>query len=697
MEPDKIPAKQAFPLAAPEKESATAVFYASRGQQLLLVGLWLIAFFWVQWASTLPLTIIMLILSFNLVNHAAVIMGLFLPTVVIPSIVYLSDKKLLIDSHGISFPANMAYTRLGRQFVTWNKISYLLLEKVREEPLDNSVLQIFAGSHCFEIDLKRLTPQNKKALINALNTHALKAVSYCDPGLTVLQEMVEQDRITGTRLTSKPAQIAERTREEVLLADKQLVLKYSTPCQKIALAACFLAFPLWGVIGCLGTLMLLLACMVYPIIITFAAPTKMVLTIVYLLLCPVFFVAGVAATASFFDTAITVGEAGISFPLFMAPFLRFRRDRTWSEIKRFKYSKPEGHGRDPGIIFACMGSGLRAEINLKYLTPVEIEGLLLAINIWGQHIEKDLEIKLLQEKLSNKQLGVGEITYTKMWEDEMNRRYASTSFVPLQVGATLQNGKLKVIKQLAFGGMSAIYLCQIQQTDLVVLKEFVVPDYDSELQNKARQMFEREAMILMKLSHPRLARVQDYFVEAGRTYLLLDYIPGTDLRQIVLQKGKQPEQKVLDWAKQIAEILEYLHTQQPPVIHRDLTPDNILLTADEQIMLIDFGAANEFVGTATGTLVGKESFIAPEQFRGDTEPQSDIYSLGATLYYLLTAEEPQPLSQSFPKSRNPYVSIWMNDFVAECTAFESDQRIPSAVALRKRLSSYRPDLVVQTG
>jgi serine/threonine-protein kinase len=154
-----------------------------------------------------------------------------------------------------------------------------------------------------------------------------------------------------------------------------------------------------------------------------------------------------------------------------------------------------------------------------------------------------------------------------------------------------------------------------------------------------------------------------------------------------MQNGKQSEDLVLSWARQLIDILIYLHGQNPPVLHRDLTPDNIMLTPDQQITLIDFGAANEFVGTATGTLVGKESFIAPEQFRGETVPQSDIYSLGATMHYLLTGEEPQPLSQSVPQQSNPQVSEWLSSIVAKCTDFDAENRFSSAADLAQILSA----------
>src|SRR5690606_21682536 len=123
--------------------------------------------------------------------------------------------------------------------------------------------------------------------------------------------------------------------------------------------------------------------------------------------------------------------------------------------------------------------------------------------------------------------------------------------------------------------------------------------------SKAEELFEREAKFLISLSHEQIAKVHDHFKEDGRSYLLMDYIRGQDLRQLVKQNGKQDSLTVMKWGEQIAQILSYLHSQEPPVVHRDLTPDNLVLSSDNKVFLIDFGAANEFVGTATGTLVGK--------------------------------------------------------------------------------------------
>ncbi|CAN5294750.1 hypothetical protein BH11CYA1_BH11CYA1_31290 [soil metagenome] len=285
------------------------------------------------------------------------------------------------------------------------------------------------------------------------------------------------------------------------------------------------------------------------------------------------------------------------------------------------------------------------------------------------------------------------LSHTELWEDELKRRFRAAAFMPLEPGVIMRNGSLTVLRQLALGGLSAVYLGQLDNNSLVVLKESVVPDDAKlELKDKAREMFAREANLLMKLQHPNVVPVLDYFVENSRSYLLLDYISGQDLRQYIKQSGRAREGLVLQWAQQIANIIEYLHKQEPPVIHRDLTPDNLVLRHDGTIVAIDFGAANEFIGNATGTFVGKQSYIAPEQFRGKACLQSDIYAFGGTLYYLLTGEDPEALSQSEPGEKVE-ISSQLNDLVKSCTELEVETRISSAAEIIAALQSITQEKV----
>src|SRR5208282_5715590 len=128
-------------------------------------------------------------------------------------------------------------------------------------------------------------------------------------------------------------------------------------------------------------------------------------------------------------------------------------------------------------------------------------------------------------------------------------------------------------------------------------------------------------------------------------------------------------------------IMKHLHELDPPIIHRDLTPDNLVMRDDGNIVLIDFGAANEFISKGTGTFVGKQSFIAPEQFRGKAVLQSDIYAFGCTLFYLLTGQEPEALDCSSPRRLDDKISLELDEAVQCCTQLEADDRYQSAAQL----------------
>lgn len=578
-------------------------------------------------------------------------------------LISVGESGIRFNETGFILPNYLAPFFGFRQRFQWAEVQRITMREL--SIATGQVLLTLHNGKEMTIDLALAQPKDRSLLFIAFERFANDI--DCDERIGFLK--------TAPQTATEGTTASTRSLQQTLNEDKQLTLRYSTKLRLLFLATSISLFPIWGILATFGTMAL-------PFILFSSLGSAGWL----LLVCPFILAGGVTALAASFDTDLTVGEAGICFPLYMAPLLKFRRDQAWKKLKRIRF-RSRGDNHEQGTLQFFFENNT-VSISLKELTSADREKLLLALNIWAQNVEQDIEIKVLQESMNNEKLGLSGPSYTKMWEDEMNRRFTSTGFVPLQEGHSLKNGALMLVKAIAYGGLSAVYLVQERNTNLRLLKEFVVPDANAELQSKARELFERESKILMKLSHPCLAQVYDCFVEDGRTYLLLEYIPGSDLRQIVTQNGPIEEDTVRQWAGQLVKILAYLHHQQPPVIHRDLTPDNILLTAEDQIKLIDFGAANEFVGTATGTLVGKQSFISPEQFRGDTIPQSDIYSFGATLYYLLTGSEPTPLTQSFPKTIASHVSNEMNQLVADCTAFAPEERLSSLDEISSRLQGY---------
>lgn len=204
----------------------------------------------------------------------------------------------------------------------------------------------------------------------------------------------------------------------------------------------------------------------------------------------------------------------------------------------------------------------------------------------------------------------------------------------LNPGAVLQ-GRYQIVRLLGQGGMGAVYLTYDLRlgSRLVVVKEN---------QGGDPSQFQFEANILAALAHPNLPRVGDHFVEpSGAQYLVMDYVQGQDLDAIVQQRGAIPEREALVWMRQILGAVEYLHANR--IIHRDIKPQNIIITPQNQAVLVDFGVAKQLVTgrpTLSGARAATPGFSAPEQYRGGTDQRSDVYSLCATLYTLLTARVP---------------------------------------------------------
>ncbi len=397
------------------------------------------------------------------------------------------------------------------------------------------------------------------------------------------------------------------------------------------------------------------------------------------------------------DDQIHFTNDGVVFPLFMSPFMRFRRQRLWSEIAQVYIDGTDGVDTIYGDIVILFRSGEKLRLDMAGFVDVGMNGIqhgdlekfLLATELLCQGAEIAPEIRRLRDHLGIETREVGQISYTEVWERELSNRFHATVFVPLEPGASLQNGRLKVIRQLAFGGLAAVYLVQQNGRELIILKEALIPaSKDEALKAKALELFAREARYLAKLEHPRIARVLDHFVEDGRNYLLLERVAGSNLRQVINQRGPQPESIVLSWCREVAEILVYLHEQEPAIVHRDLTPENLILSDSDLIHLIDFGAANEFLGTVTGTVVGKHAFISPEQFRGKAAPTSDIYSFGCTMHYLLTANNPVAMSIQSPRAIRKDISEETDRLVQSCTAQDSSQRPQSAKILLSMIEKY---------
>ena len=205
---------------------------------------------------------------------------------------------------------------------------------------------------------------------------------------------------------------------------------------------------------------------------------------------------------------------------------------------------------------------------------------------------------------------------------------------------TVLNNRYRLIKVLGCGGMGAVYLAE----DLRLYGRNVAVKENFDTSSEGQKQFEVETKILATLSHPNLPRVIDYFVSGGKQYVVMDYIPGEDLQSIIERNGPQKLDEALKWFWQVCDAVEYLHSQSPPVIHRDIKPGNIKIQHDGKAFLVDFGIA-KFYRPGQKTVAGAQAvtpgFSPIEQYgKGITDQRSDIYSLAATLYFALTGIAP---------------------------------------------------------
>jgi len=287
-------------------------------------------------------------------------------------------------------------------------------------------------------------------------------------------------------------------------------------------------------------------------------------------------------------------------------------------------------------------------------------------------------------------------SYTELWLSSLDPAPDRLRNDALQGDTVLCGGRYTIIDEIGSGGQGVAYrarMSKVTQDDgssdqIVVLKEFILPAHGGPtVKQRSLDSIEREANLLKQIAHPQIVRFLDFFVEDERAYLVLQHIEGQSLRRLVERDGRLPETTVIKITSQLCDILHHLHSQSPPVVHRDFTPENVMIGPDGAAKLIDFNVAQQLQSTATKTVVGKHCYIPPEQFRGKATPQSDIYALGATIYFMLTGEDPEPISSSHPKQMNPAVTDTLDALVARATATETSERFADIQSLRTELHS----------
>ncbi len=263
----------------------------------------------------------------------------------------------------------------------------------------------------------------------------------------------------------------------------------------------------------------------------------------------------------------------------------------------------------------------------------------------------------------------------------------------LEIGSVI-DGKYKILNVVGKGGMSVVYLAMNERAN----KQWAI----KEVRKDGMQSFEvvkqnlvAETDLLKKLNHPHLPSIIDV-IDCDDTFLIvMDYIEGNPLSKALETSGAQNQDDVIEWAKQLCDVLGYLHSRKPPIIYRDMKPSNVMLKPDGNVMLIDFGTAREFKSTSVAdtTCLGTQGYAAPEQFggHGQTDARTDIYCLGATVYHLVTGHNPAtPPYEMYPiRQWNPMLSSGLEEIILKCTQRNPEDRYQSCAELLYALDHYK--------
>ncbi len=264
-----------------------------------------------------------------------------------------------------------------------------------------------------------------------------------------------------------------------------------------------------------------------------------------------------------------------------------------------------------------------------------------------------------------------------------------------EIGSVI-DGKYEILRKIGQGGMSVVYLAM----DTHLNKQWAVKEIRKKGNGKDDVVIVNsllaEANMMKKLDHPSLPRIVDIIDNGETIFVVMDYIEGESLDKILLEYGAQPEELVIAWAKQLCDVLSYLHSQKPPIIYRDMKPANIMLKPEGNIKIIDFGIAREYKeqSLADTTVLGTKGYAPPEQYSGQTDARSDIFALGMTMHHLLTGIDPRGGEKYVPvRMWNPELSEGIEIIIDKCVQPAAENRYQNCSDLLYDLE--HPDLITK--
>lgn len=266
---------------------------------------------------------------------------------------------------------------------------------------------------------------------------------------------------------------------------------------------------------------------------------------------------------------------------------------------------------------------------------------------------------------------------------------------------TILMNRYKILGVLGGGGQGAVYSARdmnFEAKRMVAIKEMRYQSGDANVRAVALNTFQREANILALLTHPTIPKIYDFFDDSdNRFYLVMEFINGSDLEALLSKTKELPMDKIIEWAIDLCDVLHYLHSQPETIIFRDMKPANIMVDSLGKVRLIDFGIAKKFVSGVKNTMIGTEGYCAPEQYKGDVNPRSDIYGLGATIHHIVTRKDPrieQPFSFSERriKDHNPTAPDFLQKILDRALEMDAKQRYQTCEEMRQDLILLRASM-----
>jgi len=317
--------------------------------------------------------------------------------------------------------------------------------------------------------------------------------------------------------------------------------------------------------------------------------------------------------------------------------------------------------------------------------PLPLFGFSSDVNVLLEHIKRKCGAAVLSDELLAADNSSQIESYTCLWLEELNSKSAPDLQRQLPIGSKLQDGAYTIASVLGSGGLSVVYLANEARTDdagspdsEVAIKEILCNFGGTKrsVEINLKQILS-EVSMLRKLDHQNIVRYKTSFAEGSRLYIVMDLVKGCNLRQYAQSNPPLNEQELLDYARQCCSILDYLHCQSPPILHRDFTPDNLMVSGGV-LKLVDFNISQATITNSSRTVMGKHCFMAPEQFCGESSAASDLYQLGTTLFFIATGTDPEPLTPCDLHALRPDLTSELHCLVRKLTDRDPGKRFASA-------------------